>query len=187
MYENAGALLNGHFILSSGRHSGRYLQSALVLMDPFHAGSLAASLTAGIEKDDVDIVVSPALGGLIIGYEVARALGKHFLFSERKEGEMCLRRGFSLPAEARVLIVEDVITTGGSVRECIEVVRRQGGKPVRVLALVDRAPELEQRLDIPFESLLQLSVPAFEEAECPLCREGVIPAIKPGSRQGVLS
>jgi len=183
LYEDAGALLSGHFILSSGRHSARYLQSALVLMDPRHAESLAVALAASVRPEESDIVVSPALGGLIIGYEVARALGKPFLFTERKEGRMCLRRGFSLPEKARALIVEDVMTTGGSVRECVQVVRSQGGRPVRVLALVDRAPELEQRLDVPFEALLQLNVPSFAAAECPLCREGLIPPVKPGSRQ----
>jgi len=183
LYENAGALLNGHFILSSGRHSSRYLQSALILMDPRHVESLAVALAAKVTSEESDIVVSPALGGLIIGYEVARALGKPFLFTERKEGRMCLRRGFSLPEKARVLVVEDVITTGGSVRECIHVVRNHGGRPVKVLALADRAPELVQRLDVPFEALLQLDVPSFAATECPLCREGLIPPVKPGSRQ----
>jgi len=183
LYESSGAFLNGHFILSSGRHSGRYLQSALVLMNPRRAESLAVALAAKVEPEETDVVVSPALGGLIIGYEVARALNKPFLFTERKEGRMCLRRGFSLPEEVRALIVEDVITTGGSVRECVQVVRNHGGRPVKVLALVDRAPELDQRLDVPFESLLQLDVPSFAATECPLCREGLLPPVKPGSRQ----
>jgi len=127
-------------------------------------------------------VVSPALGGLIIGHEVARALDRPFLFTERKEGTMCLRRGFSIPEGARVLVVEDVITTGGSVRECIEVVREHGGAPFRVMALVDRAPAAEGRFDIPHETLIHLDVPSYEPDDCPLCREGTLPAVKPGSR-----
>lgn len=182
MYEDAGALLSGHFVLSSGRHSGRYLQSALVLMHPERAATLAGALAARVNAAEVDMVVSPALGGLIIGHEVARALGKPFIFTERKEGAMCMRRGFSVPEGARVLVVEDVITTGGSVRECIEVVREHGGAPFRVMALVDRAPDAEGRFDIPHETLVHLNVPSYAPDDCPLCREGTLPAVKPGSR-----
>lgn len=184
IYEEAGALLNGHFVLSSGKHSARYLQSAKVLMIPSHAARLAGFLAEKIEADAVDLVVSPALGGLIIGHEVARALNKPFIFTERKEGEMSLRRGFELDQGARVLVVEDVITTGGSVRECIQVVRDHGGVPFKVMALVDRAPDQPNRFDIPCETLVQLAVPAFDADECPLCQAGEIPAIKPGSRPG---
>lgn len=184
MYENAGALLSGHFILSSGRHSGRYLQSALVLMQPRQAEILARALVDERDREEVDFVVAPALGGLIIGYEVARALDKPFLFTERKNGEMCLRRGFSLPKRTCVLVVEDVMTTGGSVRECLRVIRAQGAIPSKVVCLVDRAPDQGQRLDVPFEALLRLDVPTFPAEKCPLCREGLIPAVKPGSRQG---
>lgn len=183
IYENAGALLSGHFILSSGRHSGRYLQSALVLMHPQHAEKLAHTLAAKVDED-VDCVVSPALGGLIIGHEVARALGKPFMFTERQGGRMCLRRGFRLDAGARVLVVEDVVTTGGSVRECIEVVRDHGGVAVAVLALVDRAPGEMGRFDVPFHALMNLEVPAYDPADCPLCRAGTLPPVKPGSRPG---
>lgn len=183
-YEHAGALLNGHFILSSGRHSPRYLQSAKVLMHPRLAGELAVRLAGLVEKSAVDIVASPALGGLIIGHEVARALDKPFIFTERQNGKMCLRRGFSLSRDARVLVVEDVVTTGGSVRECIEVLRVHGGHPVAVLALVDRAPAMSDRFDIPFSALMQLDVPTFAPDECPLCQAGVLPPVKPGSRSG---
>jgi len=182
IYEDAGALLTGHFVLSSGRHSPRYLQSAKVLMMPSRAAILGAELAGLANPDEVDIVVSPALGGLIIGYEVARALGKPFVFTERRDGVMTLRRGFCLPADARALVVEDVITTGGSVRECMEVVRNHGGRPVEVLALVDRAPKTENRFDVPQYSLLQLDIPSYEATACPLCREGVLPPVKPGSR-----
>jgi len=181
-YENAGALLNGHFVLSSGRHSARYLQSAKVLMHPKLAGELAAQLAELAQGLEVDLVASPALGGLIIGHEAARALDKPFIFTERQQGVMCLRRGFSIGHNARVLVVEDVVTTGGSVRECIEVLRAQGGQPVQVLALVDRAPAVSDRFDLPFSSLVQLEVPTFAPDDCPLCTAGELPAVKPGSR-----
>lgn len=182
IYEDAGALLTGHFILSSGRHSPRYLQSALVLMHPEHAETLGHELAAMVLAADVDVVVAPALGGLIIGHEVARALHRPFIFTERKEGEMSLRRGFAFDKDARVLIVEDVITTGGSVRECMDVVRRHGGLPFQVMAVVDRAPDMQDRFDVPHRTLLRLDVPSFDPGDCPLCREGFLPAVKPGSR-----
>jgi len=181
MYEGAGALLNGHFILSSGRHSARYLQSALVLMDIDNATALASELITKVNAADFDMVVAPAIGGLVIGQEVARLLRKPFIFTERKEGEMQLRRGFTIPAGSRLLVVEDVITTGGSVCECIAVVREHGGSPTKVLAVVDRAPDSEGRFDIPHATAIQLRVETFESDDCPLCREGT-PAIKPGSR-----
>ena len=182
IYEDSGALLTGHFILSSGRHSPRYLQSARVLMHPAHAEALGRELAALADAAGVDVVVSPALGGLIIGHEVARALGKPLMFTERKDGEMCLRRGFAFREGERALIVEDVITTGGSVRECMDVVRAHGGVPIEVLAVVDRAPAAEGRFDVPHRTLLQLEVPSYAAEDCPLCREGVLPAVKPGSR-----
>ncbi|GAV20709.1 orotate phosphoribosyltransferase [Mariprofundus micogutta] len=182
MYEDAGALLNGHFVLSSGRHSSRYLQSALVLMNISHATALAAELISKVSDEEIDMVVSPAIGGLVIGQEVARQLNKPFIFTERKEGEMQLRRGFSIPEGTRLLVVEDVITTGGSVRECMVVVREHGGTPIKVLAVVDRAPDAEGRFDVPFATAISLSVETHDPSDCPLCREGVLPAIKPGSR-----
>jgi len=185
IYEDSGALLNGHFVLSSGRHSPRYLQSAKVLMHPAHAEKLGGELAKLASTQDVDVVVAPALGGLIIGHEVARALGKPLVFTERKEGEMSLRRGFSFAKDARVLVVEDVITTGGSVCECMAVVREHGGVPLEVLAVVDRAPAAEGRFDVPHRTLLQLDVPSYAPEDCPLCRAGTLPANKPGSRHAV--
>ncbi len=181
LYEQAGALLNGHFVLSSGRHSARYLQSALVLMHPQHAATLAAELAALVDGETIDMVVSPALGGLIIGHEVARALNKPFIFTERKEGDMQLRRGFTIPEDARLLVVEDVITTGGSVRECMAVVRAHGGEPVKVLAVVDRAPGMDDRFDVPYQTAIRLDVETWAADDCPLCAQGT-PAVKPGSR-----
>jgi len=182
MYEDAGALLNGHFVLSSGRHSGRYLQSALVLMNIDNATALAKELVNKVDANSIDMVVAPAIGGLVIGQEVARLLHKPFIFTERKEGVMELRRGFAIPKDANLLVVEDVITTGGSVRECMDVVRVHGGKPVKVLAVVDRAPDAADRFDVPHETAIQLRVETHTAAECPLCREGLLPPIKPGSR-----
>jgi len=183
MYEDAGALLNGHFILSSGRHSARYLQSALVLMNIDHATKLAQELIGKVaDADQIDMVVAPAIGGLVIGQEVARLMRKPFLFTERKEGEMQLRRGFSIPEAARILVVEDVITTGGSVCECMAVLRQHGGKPVQVLAVVDRAPDEAGRFDVPYATAIELNVETHAADACPICRAGLLPAIKPGSR-----
>jgi len=181
MYEDAGALLNGHFILSSSRHSARYLQSALVLMSMENAEQLAKALIEKINADDFDMVVSPAIGGLVIGQEVARQLKKPFIFTERKEGEMQMRRGFSIPEGTKLLVVEDVITTGGSVCECMAVVREHGGTPVQVLAVVDRAPDAQGRFDVPHATAISLDVETFAADACPLCAEGT-PAVKPGSR-----
>ena len=182
MYEDAGALLNGHFVLSSGRHSARYLQSALVLMNIDNATALAKELIDKVDASDIEMVVAPAIGGLVIGQEVARLLHKPFIFTERKEGVMQLRRGFAIPEDTKLLVVEDVITTGGSVRECIEVVRRHGGQPMKVLAVVDRAPGAEDRFDIPHETAIQLDVETHAADDCPLCKAGLLPPIKPGSR-----
>ena len=182
MYEDAGALLNGHFILSSGRHSARYLQSALVLMNIDNATALAGELISKADADEIDMVVAPAIGGLVIGQEVARLLRKPFIFTERKEGEMQMRRGFSIPEGTKLLVVEDVITTGGSVRECIAVVREHGGEPVKVLAVVDRAPDAEGRFDVPFATAISLSVETYAVEGCPMCSEGLLPPVKPGSR-----
>ncbi len=182
MYEDAGALLNGHFILSSGRHSARYLQSALVLMDIANATALATELMKKIDADGIDMVVAPAIGGLVIGQEVARLMQKPFIFTERKEGEMQLRRGFTIPAGSKLLVVEDVITTGGSVCECMAVVREHGGVPVKVLAVVDRAPAALDRFDVPYATVIQLDVETHAADACPMCKDGAIEAVKPGSR-----
>ncbi|MDQ6955646.1 MAG: orotate phosphoribosyltransferase [Mariprofundaceae bacterium] len=184
MYEDAGALLNGHFVLSSGRHSARYLQSALVLMSMDNATDLASVLIEKVNADDFDMVVAPAIGGLVIGQEVARQLKKPFIFTERKEGEMQMRRGFTIPEGTKLLVVEDVITTGGSVCECMAVVREHGGVPVKVLAVVDRAPQAEGRFDVPHATAISLDVETFAKDECPMCVEGT-PAVKPGSRGGL--
>ena len=178
------ALLEGHFLLSSGRHSAHYLQCARVLMDPERAGRLAFALSQKIPRDirsQIDVVVSPAMGGLIIGHEMGRALGKNAMFLERPEGTFELRRGFALEKGARVLMVEDVVTTGKSSVEAIEAVGREGGEVIAEAALVDRSSG-EVDLGVPFFPLIQLSFPTYPEDEVPESLQAV-PVTKPGSRK----
>ncbi len=179
-FRTSGALLEGHFRLSSGLHSDRYLQSALVLQYPDLAGPLGAALAAVTRHLRPTAVLSPALGGIVIGHEVARALGIRALFAERFDGALTLRRGFALSPADRVLVVEDVITTGGSTRETIEVARAAGAQVLAAAAIVDRGTD-PSRLTVPTHTLLQLDVPAYPPDACPLCAAGV-PVVKPGSR-----
>ncbi len=175
-----GALLEGHFILTSGRHSDRYFQCARLLAHPVHAGEAGAALAALLPAG-LDLVVSPALGGVVIGHEVARALGLPFHFSEREEGRMVLRRGFAIDAGARVAVVEDVVTSGGSLLEVAELVRASGAELVAAAAIVDRSGGARPDFGAPFHSLLEVEVKSWEPAECPLCAAGE-QAVKPGSR-----
>lgn len=161
LFRRCSALLDGHFRLSSGLHSPGYLQCALVLRPA--------------------TVLSPALGGLIIGHEVARALGARAIFAEREDGVLRLRRGFTLTEAERVLVVEDVLTTGGSTRETMQVARAAGAQVLAAAAIVDRSGGTSS-LDVPLHSLVSLSLPTYEPAACPLCAQGV-PLTKPGSRQ----
>lgn len=172
------ALLEGHFILTSGKHSSRYIQCAQVLKFPQNTEKLAVELARNFS--DVDIVIGPAMGGIIMAYEVARALGVPAIFTERQQGEMTLRRGFQIKPGQRVLVVEDVITTGGSVQEVIEIVKEKGGKVAGVGVLVDRSGG-KAKFDAPFVSLLQLEIPTYQPDNCPLCQGGS-EAVKPGSR-----
>jgi len=179
LYET-GAVLDGHFILSSGKHAGRYIQCAKVLEIPRRAELLGRELAARIDTE-VDRVISPPLGGILIGYEVARALDRPFLFPERGvDGKLCLRRGFTLQADERVLIVEDVITTGRTTHEVLEILADCGATPVGVLAIVDRSSTHEVT-DIPICSLVTLTFPIYEPEACPMCAQG-LPAYRPGSR-----
>jgi len=179
--EQVGAIRQGHFELSSGRHSGTYIQCALVLAYPQHADPLGRALAELFKDHSISCVVSPALGGIIIGHEVARALGVRALFVERdRSGQMALRRGFELKPNERVLVIEDVWTTGGSTREAIGVVEQEGGLAVAAGALIDRSGgRLE--LNVPARALLPMDVPSYEPDDCPLCRAGGI-ATRPGSR-----
>ncbi|WP_370177812.1 orotate phosphoribosyltransferase [Alteriqipengyuania sp.] len=178
------ALLEGHFLLSSGRHSAHYLQCARVLMDPERAGRMAFALSQKIPRElrsQIDVVVSPAMGGLIIGHEMARALRKNALFLERPEGTFELRRGFALEQGAKVLMVEDVVTTGKSSMEAIEAVKREGGEVIAEAALVDRSSGTVD-LGVPFFPLIQLSFPTYADKEVPAELKAV-PITKPGSRK----
>lgn len=179
--EEVGAIRTGHFELSSGRHSGTYVQCALVLAHPKVSEQLGHALAEQFRDLSVACVVSPALGGILIGYEVARALGVRSLFVERdRSGQMALRRGFEIKPGERVLVIEDVWTTGGSTREAIGVVEQEGGLVVATGALIDRSGgRLE--LNVPARALLEMEVASHEPDDCPLCRAGSN-ATRPGSR-----
>jgi orotate phosphoribosyltransferase len=184
LFEERGALLSGHFLLSSGLHSARYLQCARVLMDPALATrlgeALAARLRPLLKGEAPGAVVAPALGGVIVAHEVARAFGCAGLFTERQDGAMTLRRGFSLSEGESVVVVEDVITTGGSTREVLDAVRARGARVTAAGSLVDRSGGSAQ-LGVPYASLLELAVDAWAADGCPLCAQGSRPE-KPGSR-----
>lgn len=178
--KDARAILSGHFQLTSGRHSGTYVQCARVLEDPALTTRLAQAMVARLGDRQIDLVAAPAVGGIIIGFAVAQALGVNFIFTERQQGEMTLRRGFEIPAGARVLVVEDVVTTGGSVAEVISLVRDAGGLPVAVTSLIDRGGP--KAFDVELISLLQLEVESWDPVACHLCESGV-PLYSPGSRR----
>ena len=181
VFREAGALLEGHFLLSSGLHSPKYLQCALVLQDPARAERLCSRLARAFADERVETVVGPAMGGILVAYELARALGARAIFAEREEGRMRLRRGFRIEPGQRVLLAEDVVTTGGSLREVLALVREAGAEVVGVAALVDRTSGRDPGFGMPLTALVQLDVPTHVPEECPLCREGV-PVVKPGSR-----
>jgi orotate phosphoribosyltransferase len=179
-FRQSGALLEGHFRLSSGLHSGRYLQSALVLQYPEFADELGAAIAERTRHLQPTVVMSPALGGIVIGQEVARALGVRAMFAERQEGALRLRRGFTLGPGDRVLVVEDVITTGGSTRETVDVALEHGAQVLGAASIIDRGSD-PSRLNIPLFALVRLEVEAYQPEACPMCAEGQ-PVVKPGSR-----
>jgi orotate phosphoribosyltransferase len=182
-FRSAGALLEGHFILSSGLRSPRYLQCARVLMDPARAERLARALAERVPadvRDLVEVVVSPAMGGVIIGHEMGRALGVPAMFVERPTGTFELRRGFSLAPGQKVLMVEDVVTTGLSSREAMKAIAKEGGEVVAAAALVDRSSGTAD-LGVPFTALVALDVPSYPPDALPP-ELAAIPAVKPGSR-----
>jgi orotate phosphoribosyltransferase len=183
LFHGAGALLEGHFLLTSGLHSPRYLQCARVLMDPVTATRLGGALATALGpllREPPGAVVAPALGGVLVAHEVARGLGCRALFTERQDGRMTLRRGFNILPSEGVVVVEDVITTGGSTREVMDVVREHGGRVLAVGSLVDRSGGTAE-LGVPRRSLLAIDAPTYRPEECPLCKEGSRPE-KPGSR-----
>lgn len=175
------ALLEGHFQLSSGLHSSRYLQCAKVLAHPAVAEVLCRELVARWPHQKPDVVIGPAMGGITLAYELGRAFGVSALFAERENGAFTLRRGFSIAPGARVLVAEDVVTTGGSVQEVLGLVERLGGVPCGVMSLIQRT-DLNP-FSVPFVALEKVIPPVWQPAECPLCREGGT-AVKPGSRPG---
>lgn len=174
-------LQEGHFLLTSGKHSNKYMQCARILEYPEYTVELSTILADAFKNDNVDVVIGPATGGIILSYEVARQLGVRNLFAERENGKMTLRRGFKVPKGARVLVVEDVITTGGSVKEVIDIVKEQGGQIVGVAVLIDRS---NGNIDFgcKLQSVYLTEVISYDPEECPICKEGNISLVKPGSQ-----
>jgi orotate phosphoribosyltransferase len=184
LFEQTGAYLKGHFRLTSGLHSPEYLQCALVLSHPSHAETLGRSLAAALRQltggKTINLVVSPAMGGVIIGHEVGRALGVPAIFTERENGTMTLRRGFRVEPGSTVVVVEDVVTTGGSTREVIALLRDLGAEVVAAGSIIDRSGGTAD-LGVPRTALATMRVTAWAQQECPLCAQGS-PVVKPGSR-----
>lgn len=181
LFDKYNALLKGHFALSSGLHSEKYLQCALVLQHPDIAEKMSGELAKKFSKEKIDVIVGPALGGITLAYEVARALGARGIFTERREGAMMLRRGFYIERGEKVLVVEDVVTTGGSTKEVIKVVKGFGGEVVGVGAIIDRS-ETPVDFGTKFACLAKVRAEIFKEEACPLCKSN-IPITKPGSRK----
>lgn len=181
LLEESGALRRGHFLLSSGLHSTAYVQCALLLEDPVRARQIGEDLAEELRLHHPDSVLSPALGGIIIGHEVAAALGVPFRFTERKGEELGFRRGFTLRQGERVVIVEDVVTTGRSTLECAALATGKGARVVAIGSIIDRTGG-RAPFDVPFKALLKLDLPSYQPGECPACQAGVEPPEKPGSR-----
>lgn len=181
IFKWTNALLSGHFLLTSGRHSNQYFQCAQVLQYPEHNEKICGMIADHFKDHHIDIVISPAIGGIVVGQEVARQLGKKSIFAEREDKNLTLRRGFHIEEGKRYLVCEDVVTTGGSVFEVMEIVRSNGGNVAGVGYIVDRSNNKVQ-FGVPQFSTLQLEVVSYQPEECPLCKQG-IPAIKPGSRK----
>lgn len=179
--KEAGVLLEGHFLLTSGKHSNKYLQCAKIFKNAKYSEELCKALAEKFADKNVDVVVGPAMGAVIMAYEVSRHLNVPNLFTERENGEMTLRRGFTIEKGQRVVVVEDVITTGGSVKEVIKLIQDMGGEVVGVGSIVDRTGG---KIDfgVPFSPVISMEVIAYEADECPLCKEGKIELVKPGSR-----
>jgi orotate phosphoribosyltransferase len=179
-FRETDALLSGHFVLSSGLHSPTYLQCALALQRPVDAAKFGEMISAHYAGKTIDAVASPAIGGLVIGFAVAQALGVRFIWTERQEGVMTLRRGFTVNKGERILVVEDVITTGGSTRECIAALEKEGSTVVAAASVIDRSNGVAE-VGVPRISLATLDVPTYSPESCPMCGRGET-LTKPGSR-----
>lgn len=180
--KEAGVLLEGHFLLTSGKHSNRYLQCAKIFRRTKYSEELCAALAEKFAGEKIDVVIGPAMGAVQMAYEVSRSIGCENYFTEREEGKMVLRRGFEVKEGMNVLVVEDVVTTGGSVKEVVELVKAAGGNVVGVGSIVDRSAG-KADFGVPFKAVYQAQVEAWEADECPLCKEGKIELVKPGSRK----
>lgn len=178
--EEAGVLLKGHFLLTSGKHSERYLQCAQLFKDPEYSRIISKELVEKYKEEKIDLVVGPAVGGIILAYEVARQLNVRNIFMERENGKMTLRRGFDIKEGERVLVVEDVVTTGGSVKEVIDVIKEMGGTIIGVGSIVDRSSN-NRKFEEELKSVIKFNIETFEPENCPICKEGK-PVVKPGSR-----
>jgi len=182
IFLKTNALLNGHFLLTSGRHSNQYFQSALVLQYPEFNTIICSKIADYFKNHEIDAVIAPAIGGIVVGQEVARLLNKKFLFAEREEKKLTLRRGFQIEEGNKYLVCEDVVTTGGSVFEVIDIVKNNGGIVAGVGYIVDRSNNKVQ-FEVPQFSTLQLEVVSYQPEDCPICNENKIPLTKPGSRK----
>lgn len=180
MLKEAGVLLEGHFLLTSGRHSDKYMQCAKIFQDAKYSVPLCAELVAQYRDENVELVIGPAIGAISMSYEVGKQLGVRNIFAERENGVMTLRRGFTIEKGERVLIVEDVVTTGGSVREVMDLVRACGGEIVGVGSIVDRTGGAID-FGVPYRSAFSMDITSYEPENCPICKTGM-PLIKPGSR-----
>ncbi len=179
-FRNTGALLEGHFVLTSGLHSTVYLQCALVLQHPREAEEFGRSLAEKFQRDNIEVVASPAIGGIVIGHEVARALSARFIWTEREHGKMTLRRGFSVKPGERTLVVEDVVTTGGSTRETVQALQTLGAEIVGAASIIDRSAG-KAEVGVPRIALATMNVASVEPSLCEACQRGDV-AVKPGSR-----
>ena len=182
IFKQAGVLLEGHFLLTSGRHSNKYLQCAKIFRHTKYSEELCAALADHFRDDGVDVVIGPAMGAVQMAYEVSRSLECENIFAEREDGKMALRRGFEVQPGQKVLLVEDVITTGGSVREVMDLIYAAGGVVVGVGSIVDRTGG-KINFGVPFRPVISLDVESWEAADCPLCKTGAPAPYKPGSRK----
>lgn len=181
VFKQTGLMLEGHFLLTSGRHSNRYMQCAKLFQYPEYSEMICQELARRFAGQKIDLVVGPALGGIIMSYEMARQLKVPNIFAERENGSMTLRRGFAIPKGAKVLVVEDVVTTGGSVREVMDIVAAEGAEVVGVCVVVDRSGG-KIEFGVPFEAAYETEIESYEPSQCPLCEQG-LELVKPGSRK----